>query len=168
MSMIVVGVLLFSFLSWEHLLNDVKKSRWTVYRVQGHTAMEWSEKGHSYFIGDSAIIVDRNNIKFHLLSNRLVNGAMDIDAQTNFNQGTLQIYHRDGKTFLWLYRKLSKLPTKLSIDYLIVSNNSLMSLKMLEEKISFKHLILDSSNSIRYSEKIEKEAVSMKKNVTLF
>ncbi len=161
--MIFIAIVLFSLISWQHLFIDISKSNWIVYRIQGHSAMEWSENGHSFFIADSAFLNDKKNIKFHLQSNRLANGINEVysnDSLPHVSNGC-QLYQHSGKKFLWIANQKFKLPAKLAVDYLIISNNSVGSISKLKGHVQFKKLILDGSNSYRYCERLEKEALSL-------
>ncbi len=151
---------LFSLLSWRHLFADIDASRWTVYRIQGHSAMEWTQRGYSFFLTDSALIHDKTKIKFHIQPNRLVNGVGDVhpDSKLPHQLRGLEFYQRNGKIFLFLKSKKFNLPKNLAVDYLVVSNNSLTSLKMIGGHINFGELILDSSNSNYNCQRLEKEA----------
>ena len=73
----------------------------------------------------------------------------------------LTLYRLRGRTFLWIQSKNFRLPEHLKVDYLIISNNSVKSLKPLSDHLNFEKLILDSSNSYRYCEQFKKEAASM-------
>ncbi|CAN5357544.1 ComEC/Rec2 family competence protein [soil metagenome] len=152
-------VILFSHLSWVHLNTEIKKSRWTVYRIQGHSAMEWSDNGSSRFAGDSSLLKDNRNIRFHLFSNRLVNGVRNIESAENFasTRAGLQILNYKGKRFLWIKSSAFKVPERLHVDYTIVSNNSLKSLKSFSGHVFFKQLIIDGSNSSWNAERLEME-----------
>jgi competence protein ComEC len=159
-------VVMFSYSSWQHFDNDIKKSTWTVYRIQGHTAMEWTRDGHCFFVADTAFLNDRKKIKFHLQSNRLMNGVREISQNHQFpylSKG-IQLYECDKKIFLWIADPKFKLPEKLTIDYLILSNNSVKSLSAIVDHIQFGQLIFDASNSYRYCEKMEKEADKLGKS----
>ena len=122
--------------------------------------MEWTENGSSFFLTDSAYEQDNAGIKFHIQPNRLVNGVSLVhsDSKLPHQLRGLEFYQRNGKIFLVLKSKKFKLPKKVYVDYLIVSNNALVSLKEIASQINFRELILDSSNSNYYCERLEKEA----------
>jgi len=165
--MMTFVTILFSLVSWEHLSNGVSKSLWTVYRIRGHPAMEWSESGHSLFVSDSSFLNDTKNIKFHLLSNRLVNGISEIQSINSLSDSLkgLQFYQRNGKIFLWINSPEFKIPKDIKVDYLIVSNNAIKSLKRIKNRINFGKLIIDGSNSFYYATQLEKEAADVGKIV---
>ncbi len=160
MILISVCIIMFSASSWIHYNNDIMKSTWTVYRVQGHTAMEWTTNGQCFFVADPAILPDKKKIKFHLQSNRLVNGVDNVESSRQLPHASkgFQLYRRHGKTFLWIPDPEFQLPVKLSVDYLIISNNSIRSLAKVREHVQFDRVIIDASNSYRYGERLEKEA----------
>ena len=157
---------LFSLLSWRHLLVDVNTSCWTVYRIPGRRAMEWTQNGFSFFLTDSTLIRDNTKIRFHIQPSRLVNGVSDVRsvlALPDRFKG-LQFFQWKGKTFMFIESKKFKLPKNISVDYLIVSNNALGSLKAIPDHVEYKEIIFDSSNSYRYCERLEKEARGMGKS----
>ena len=162
----MASVILFALLSWHHFNNDIRPPRWTVYRVQGNTAMEWSYNGRSLFVADSTTMKDTNKIHFHIEPNRLFHGVTHIQtspASPLETTGGFRIYRWEGTTFLHILSRQFRPPQRLVVDYLIISHNSIPSLRSLASKINFQHLIIDSSNSYRYCERLEREAEEMHK-----
>lgn len=164
--LMLIFVSLFSLLSWHHLLNEVDRPRWTVYRTQGHCAMEWIQNGSSFFLTDSAFMQNKARIKFHIQPSRLVHRVNIVHSVSSLPHRSkeLELLKWNGKIFLFLKSKKFNLPKNLVVDYLVVSNNSLTSLKMIGGHINFGELILDSSNSYRYGERLEKEAGELSKS----
>ena len=164
--LVLFCISLFSFISWHHLFTDVNTARWTVYRIRGHSAMEWTERGDSFFLTDSIFIHDNAKIKFHIQPGRLVNGVNHVRTSSTLphQSNGLQFYQWNGKTFLFLKSKKFRLPKAVAVDYLVVSNNSIKSLKMIVSHINFKELILDSSNSFWYCDRLEIEARELNKS----
>jgi competence protein ComEC len=153
-----IGALLFAWDAWKHLTGDIEKSTFSVYRVQGHSAVEWAEDGTMIFFGDSSLTVDRRAIKFHLEPNRLATGIQRIESRTLGKKG-FSLTRMRGKNFLWIWSRAANVPSKISTDYLIVSNNAVSSLEKTMSQIEFQELILDSSNSYRYCDRLITDAV---------
>lgn len=135
------------------------KRQFTVYRVNGHSAMEWSASGQARFLADSLLQSDLSKINYHIQPNRLSN---KIDRVQELTAPTgISFFRVSGKTFLWI-RSTPKSPfPALHIDYLIVGANALKSLESLNHNnhsLFFDYLIFDSSNSLRYCERLEAEA----------
>lgn len=152
---------IFSFASWCDYTN---KFHWIVYRIQGHRAMEWVVDGESHFVGDSSLFQDQQKIKFHIQPNQMANRYKPDSEFQIASQSLIQgltLYRLRGRTFLWIQSKNFRLPKYLKVDYLIISNNSVKSLKQISDHLNFEKLILDSSNSYRYCEQFKKEAASM-------
>ncbi|MEK6780577.1 MAG: ComEC/Rec2 family competence protein [Bacteroidota bacterium] len=163
---IITGLILtlvYSGIQWQHHDLEVNRRQLIVYRVNGHGAMEWIDHGKSYFFSDSSLVNDWERIRFHIRPNRIASGVGNIHINdTKFMEsanGLRYFKFRDKKVF-WVDQKNSKLPNKVITDYLIIGNNAVSSLDKIQGKIEFGQLILDSSNSIAYSNRILREAKS--------
>ena len=74
----------------------------------------------------------------------------------------LELYQFEGKRFLWIRSKPPVL-TNLKTEYLIIGHNSVYSLESLTKAVNFDYLIFDSSNSLRYCERLMAEAEKLHK-----
>ena len=65
-----------------------------------------------------------------------------------------------GTKFLFLYQNfsLAAIKSKLNTDVIVISNNTVKSLKVLSDYIIFKEVILDSTNDYYQTKKLVKEA----------
>ena len=164
--LMTASVALFVIVSWHHAYTEINKSNWIVYRVQGHSVMEWSENGSSLFLTDSAFLDDNTKIRFHVQPNRLVHGIRNVYSVCLLPKEIkgLQFYSIHKKTFLWIKSKEFQLPQHVAVDYVIVSNNAIKSLRQIADHINFNQVVFDSSNSYRYCERLEKEAKAMNKS----
>jgi hypothetical protein len=158
-----LAAVFFSVLAWLHLHGVITQSHWTVYRVMGHRAMEWTANGESLFVADSSLAIDKQKIRFHILPNQLFQGVTKIHSLKSLPgmRSGIQFFRRGGKTFLWITTKKYRLPERVKVDYVVISNNSVGSVRDLLNHIDFKLVIFDSSNSYRYCEKLEKESISL-------
>ncbi|MBY0436405.1 MAG: hypothetical protein K2U26_20100, partial [Cyclobacteriaceae bacterium] len=161
--MMLICVSLFSIQSFFHFYRDVKPAQFVVYRVQGHEAMEWMETGTSIFYADSALSTDTERMRFHIRPNRLVSGIQEVRYSNAFVKSFdgWTLHHWKGKSFVLLNSPSAKLPDGIYVDYLVIGNNSIRKIDALRKKIACKLLILDSSNSWYYNQRIEKEAVRL-------
>ena len=161
-------VLAFSYLQWWHLLNEIGRKQFLVYATPGHFAMEWTDNGKSFFVADSALANDEERIRFHIRPNRILSGVTDSHVSADgavrkFNG--FELYVKNGISVLRIDNKDHRLPERVSVDYLIVGNNSVRSVDEVSKKIAFKKLILDTTNSLWYVNRIEKEARSKNDSV---
>jgi competence protein ComEC len=156
-------ILIYSGVQWQHYTQEVKKKQLTIYRVNGHGAMEWIDDGRSYFYSDSSLVNDPERIRFHIRPNRVASGvgyvAINDSLFMKSSSGFRYFNFRNNKV-LWVDQKNCNLPDKVIADYLIIGNNAVSSLDKIQDKVEFQRLILDSSNSRAYSIKMLREARS--------
>jgi competence protein ComEC len=151
--------ILFSAIQWSHFLDYSKVKKISIYKVRGHTAVDLMESDHTYFLTDSLLMSDEEKIRFHIKPNRLINGINTVTYQASFTkelQGCKLICWRD-QVILQIDRSDFCIPQGVKIDYLIVSNNVLKDLSDVN-KLNVKDLIIDSSNSLYYANKLLKQA----------
>ncbi len=164
----LVMILAFTFVQWQHYFQEVDKRQLIVYRVNGHGAIEWIDHGKSYFYSDSLLLNDLERIRFHIRPNRIASGVGEIHANDfsfvkTWEGVTYLNFH--GTQLLWLNKKDGRLPDQAETDYLVIGNNAVRSLDQITDKIHFRKIILESSNSQYYSERIKKEAASKNMDV---
>ncbi len=160
-------VLIFSGVQWQHYFEEVNRKQLTIYRIAGHGAMEWIAQGQSYFYSDSTLINDMERIRFHIIPNRVASrvGVVSInDALFVRSIHGFRYFNFQHLRMLWIDQKNIILPDKVIADYLIIGNNAVSSLDKIQDKVEFNRLILDSSNSKAYSNRILNEAMS--KNIS--
>ena len=152
--------IVFSAAQWNHLREDVLVKKVTIYNVPGHTAIDFIEDGNAWFLADSALRNDALTTKFHILPNRIIGGVAKVSPADTFVRQlegcTLVVWN--GLTILRLHDEKYRLPEKLAVDYLIVSNNSVKDLAELLVKMELKKVILDSSNVFYRADKLLLEA----------
>jgi competence protein ComEC len=162
----LVLITLFSFFCWQHYFRSVERRQWVVYCVPGHAAMEWIAQGKSILFSDSLLRNDNERMRFHIYPNRLLNGVSQVDTNTYPDTFKLfpgfAVFYWNGKSVLWIKDGKHKLPDSIRVDYVLVSNRAVRSVKELYRKVDFSQLILDSSNSIWYSNRMVNEALMEK------
>jgi competence protein ComEC len=146
--------LIFAFAQWSHFSNEVDQQQMVVYSINKHKAIEFIDRGHSYFISDSSLLIDSERIRFHILPNRLIHGVTKTEFEIAFlsERNGVNFYQWNKHNFAWIDSKDDRLPVDSSIDYLIVSQNSLQKNQI--AKLKVKQIIFDASNSRRYVELI--------------
>lgn len=153
----VLIAVLFSLQSWLHFRDEVKSKRLIVYHVPGHSAIDLIANGQSLFLADSALIADEERTRFHIRPNRLYCGVSFVETERKHyppSNGFEYLLWNDNK-ILWVKDKNAKLPLNIFADYLIIANNSINPKQI--DQLKFKTLILDSSNSRWYADRIQKE-----------
>lgn len=151
----------FSALQWIHFHENVRQKKLIVYNVSGHSAWDVMHNGQVYFFSDSVLKADRDKLRFHIRPNRLRNGVGEI------YEGVKQSFVREipgGKLIVWkglrilqLDQKNFSVPENLEVDYVLLGGNALYDLKSLQV-LKFQKLILDSSNSFYFAERLLNDA----------
>jgi len=143
-------VVVFTFVQWSHFFESVNQKLMIVYSIKNHRAIEFIDRGRSYFVSDSSLLSDPERIRFHIEPSRLIHGVSSTESKISFGTriNGVNYYQWNNRTIAWMVDKDCKLPTHASINFLIVSKNSLR--KKLYEKINMNCIILDGSNSKRF------------------
>jgi len=150
--------IIFTVLQWSHFAAEVNHKQMIVYSINNHQAIEFMDRGNSYFVSDSLLRNDVERVRFHIQPNRLFHGIKDtsneVPIKIDVNGVTLFLWRNE--TIAWIDGKDDRLPVNASFDYLVVSKNSL-TIKQLA-KLNVKKIIFDGSNSKKYIEKISSGA----------
>jgi len=161
LSGVTICMVIFSIVQWIQYYDNIHQRKFVVYNVPGHSAWEMLDNGQAYFFTDSVLANDRNNIRFHIRPNRLRNGVTDIEdgAKREFvaQFAGCRLVVWNGLKILLLEQKDFNVPSNIQFDYVIVGGNSLRSLESVKP-LKFKKLILDSSNSSYFAERLLKDA----------
>jgi competence protein ComEC len=152
----------FSFFQWQRFFENVNQRKFSVYNVRGHSAIDLMDKGHAYFLTDSSLYADKEKIRFHIMPHRLISGINNVDdgisTLTGF-QGC-DLIRWNGISILQIRQRDFSFPLTLPIDYLIISNNAVYDFSLLS-KFNVKEIILDSSNSSYFSNRLLRQANGM-------
>jgi competence protein ComEC len=156
-----VFILIFAAVQWIHFHENINQKKFVVYNVSGHSAWDVMHNGQVYFFSDSALMNDRDKLRFHIRPNRLRNGVGEI------YDGRAQAFVRELKgcrlivwnelKILQLKGKEFTLPENLTVDYVLIGGNALYSTQSLRV-LKFEKLILDSSNSFYFAERLLRDA----------
>lgn len=119
------------------------------YGINNHQAIEFIDKGKSFFVSDSSLRADQQKIQFHISPNRLNHGVSVLESQVPFatDENGLTLFQWQGKTIACLDEKTT-IPKNSNFDYLIVSRNSLQREHFSSLKV--KQIVFDGTNSRRY------------------
>lgn len=158
--------LIFAALEWNHVITNESVQKFTIYLVKGHFAMDLIDHQQTSFVADKALQRDGELTRYHVAPNRLFHGVEHVDSlQAIKTFDGFTVFAWKGEVFVRIFKRNAKLPNNLKADWLIVSDNSLRSLKELNTKVTFDQLILDSSNSFYFADRLLKEAKSQRINV---
>ena len=145
---------------WIHYKTTVMKKELFVYSVPGYQAVDFMAGGKTYFVADSGLVKDEEKIRFHIRPNRL---RKEVKEEVFLKMETVhQVSHGcrfiawEGKTLLLIRAKDVLIPS-VRVDFLVISNNA-VTLQDIHGKIIFDKLIVDSSNSFYFADKLMKEA----------
>ncbi len=148
---------------WNHYYKSVEKNEWIVYKIPGSSAMDFISHGRACFMADSALLSNVEKIRFHIRPNRLLH---EVKRVSLFESGTdlpigCRLVTFEKKQVLIINQALTDLP-QMSVDFVVISQNA-VTIKKLAEKINFDQVILDSSNSFYFAERMLAEATQLNK-----
>ncbi|HEY3429993.1 MAG TPA: ComEC/Rec2 family competence protein, partial [Cyclobacteriaceae bacterium] len=154
-------IAMFCVLEWNHFYEKINTEKLTVYKVTGHTAMDIVDRGLAYFFTDSILAEDRERLRFHIRPNRLQSGVHAVFTDVKFDfvqeyQGCRLIMWK-GITIAQIYNQEFSLPKATPLNYVILGNNAIHHIADLKD-LKFERLILDSSNSFYFADRMLKES----------
>jgi competence protein ComEC len=162
-----ICMILFAGVQWQRFYSETNTRQFLVYKVAGHTAFDFIDKGRAYFYTDSTLLKNSDRIRFHIRPNRLQSGVHSVQ----YNKSDLvkelpgaRLIRWNGLTIAQLHSDSATLPMNLSVDYVIVSNNAVKKVDQLSS-IKAKMLVLDSSNSLYFANQILKQASDVNMNI---
>lgn len=145
---------------WWHFDQSVDKKELIVYKVPGHSAVDFIRTGNALLLADSVLLFDEEKFRFHIRPNRLISEITSAkvfpeDQIVSVSQGCrLVAWH--GKTMVIIEEKNAHIPS-MKVNFVLISNNA-ASLAAIRGKINFDQVIVDSSNSFYFADKLVKEA----------
>jgi competence protein ComEC len=145
-------VVLFGFIlnSGYEKWRSFSSQKLIIYNVAQHQAIDFISGNNFRFIGDS-LIHEKGTLQDYLLKPARI--ALRLDNETHNIPG---LYQQD-KFFLFHNKKLllidsqvvfEPIHTKISIDYIILSKNPVVSIPNLFQTFDCKQFIIDASNSL--------------------
>jgi competence protein ComEC len=166
--MISICLVLFSVVQWNHFSKEIDSQKLTVYKVAGHSAWDITDRGQAYFFSDSILIRDWERIRFHIRPNRLQSGVRTIfngdknDFVQDYQGCRLIVW--SGITILQINEREFSFPEAIKLNYVVLGNNAIKNLAAISP-LKCDKLILDSSNSFYFADRILKEAQRTSMNV---
>lgn len=142
----------FGSLQWIHFFREVGVKKLAVYNIPGHSAIDLIDHGRSSLIADTALLAHSQKLRFHVLPHRQISGVVCEStgfASHSFPGGQLILWH--GKKILKLTDPFFELPGLIEVDWLIIGNNSLPDIGKIQDRITFRKILLDSSNSFFFA-----------------
>jgi competence protein ComEC len=166
--LVVAGIsLIFGLQDWMHYFTEVRKDQLVVYDVPGHSVVNRIYNGHSRLYSDSSLLADGRQIRYHLQPYWIQSGTKDFYSSRI--DSSMNAMHPGFRCFLWNKQRIlcieqpkADLPNVIETDYLMIGNNAIGSIVDLKGKIRFKQLILLSSNTNRFTDRIIQEAADNK------
>jgi competence protein ComEC len=157
-----VFTLLFVSVQWQHFRERVNVQKITVYNVQGHSAIDFMDRGQVYFLTDSVLLNNADKLRFHIQPNRLASGIGKIfhEDQHPFIQsfdGGRVIRWKD-QVLLQIVSKNFVLPQQIDPQLIVIGNNAVADLEPFTQLRHPVKIILDSSNSYFYCSRLMEQA----------
>lgn len=168
LSISLILILSIGFVYENH--SQLKQKNLIIYTIRGHSIYEFQRGKSSSVFMDSTLLNNEQKINFHLSSNWIYSGiknpelvAISNKKYQNDKFGLLKqknLFFFGKKTFLRIDRENYNYIKKLhaTVDYLIISENVKISLLDLFKYFNPELIILDSSNTFYYEQKIITEA----------
>jgi competence protein ComEC len=150
---IALGCVLFSLLQWWHYTQEVDVSRFTVYAVPGHTAVDFIDRGKTVFYADSGLVHHDRHTRFHIRPHRIQHGVRTVYTLPGDTTGRgYRFITHGGTTLLHVWKQNAQPPLGIPCNYVLISHNAVSDLSVLcNRRIP---IILDSSNARSYARRI--------------
>lgn len=146
-----------------------KQQFFSIYSLRGQTALSFIQGQQAVLLADSITLTDKQDYTFNIQPHLWHLGIRKPKPQflhtftqlQSINHALLpdsnSLYAWQNKTLLLLHRPLKvQAISPLPVDYLILANNVRINPEELQQ-FRYKHLILDSSNSLWYREKTKQQ-----------
>ena len=157
----------FSCLQWLHFSREVNVQKIAVYKVPGHSVIDFMDRGQTFFLTDSILSRDLQKIRYHITPNRLIAGVDKISTgmPVMLSLHGCRLLAWNGRTILQVTDRDFRLPGALTVDWVVIANNALPDIRKISDGIIFKKVILDSSNSYFFATRFLEGAKLYKLNV---
>jgi len=159
-----LAVLMFIVINQERELTNLQKKEIVFYSISRHTAIDFFQGDQAVIIADSSLLENKSKVRFHIKPKRLRAGIVGDPKFVATNDivrthiGNNDLIAWNGKRILIL-REHNNQVKKLQIDVLVIANNSVYSLKQLDD-LHFDLLIVDGSNSHYRTSRLVKETLT--------
>lgn len=165
LSLAFIMVCAFSITEIIQTLDAKDQKKITLYRVNKHTAIDFTKGLHSRLFTDSLFKADSEGVRFHIRPNRLYSGIIDHDFASlndpvfnskdgftaiNWEHTDLLILKGNGQKF--------ELKQPVQVDYLILAEDFDQNIEWVTQNFSYKKLILDGSLKWYIADNLKEEA----------
>jgi len=164
-----VFLLMFS-LRWLHIYQEYNTQSITFYHVKKDTHIDFTTKRTNIHLGET-----NEKLAYHIIPNQIYKGVKNtLSGEKLASQSMALKDWRSFRFLVWNGQKIAMitqpldaqylLSESLSVDILLVCNNAISSLSELGELLSYKQLVIDSSNTYYHALKLSQEAEELKLN----
>lgn len=161
--------LLLAVIQWNHFHKNIDIKKFTIYNVHGHTAIDFIDRGNSYFVTDSILLNCPDKVRFHIQPNRLMAGVRNvIPAQgQSFIRGLKggRIIYFNNRVMVHIWDSNFMLPSILQPDWLVIGNNAIRDFTFFQTAHPSTKIILDSSNSYFYCDQMLEKSKYRKQEI---
>ena len=152
-----------------HYIDYSNSKEFSVMNISNNNVLDFRSGFEVKMISDTLFQKDIDKLRFNLYPKRLLSGAnqktnedeLQVE-QIEFAFGKLMIF--DGKVFLHLSKPIPdryKPEVLIEVDCLILGNNALTDLSILEGRVSFSELIIDTTNSWYVDDQLVNQSAEM-------
>ncbi|UII30164.1 ComEC family competence protein [Fulvivirga ulvae] len=139
----------------------------TIYKINGHTAVDFMVQGDSYLYTDPDFEMTDRKVDFHVEPNHLLSGISRMHWLHHEQVGWIKVVNNvhlawfRGSSFAMLSEpvpQLTKLKKTFKVDYVLVCKSFDKDLAWIQDNFLFKRIILDGSLSWYQAKRFRKEA----------
>jgi len=145
----------------DYSAGNTDQATFVVYQVNRHTALEWFDGGCSFSLLDSALVADEGKINYHMTPHRIAMGTKNAEQHVLDNNRIAELLVFRSMSFLRIQSTRFQPIILVKANYLVISGNGVKSLETLSRTVTFDYVVVDSSNSSRYAQRISEEAVKL-------
>lgn len=151
---------LISLFQWHHFLNEVNVRKITVYRIPGHSAIDLMDRGRSFFLSDSTLEKDPQKLRYHVWPNRLLGGIRQVNTGAPFAKDIRggRLITLNGNIIVQIHDASFALSGLSEVDWLVIGNDAVHSIKDIVSGVKVRKVVLDSSNSFLFASRFLREA----------
>jgi competence protein ComEC len=145
----------------QHFASDVDIGVVHVFGVPGHSVINWTGQGKMSMVADSSANAGMEKISRYLEPSLIKAGAVFESAEVNKNVAVSNgcaAWLLGGISFLQVVSRDHLIPAA-EVSFVIVSNNSISGLTDLQQ-VKCDKIIVDSSNSFYFAERLRNEAIA--------
>jgi len=160
----IVLVLMYVCAQWIYFINAQAENKMTVYKINGHSAMDLSGGGMVYFFGDTMLMRDPLKMRYHIVPNRT---AMRASSVVPHEDAILREIP-GGKVIAWKNKLILQItndifiPRKIpKVDFVVIGHDAVKDLKRINQLCQEAIVVFDSSNSFSYVERMLRQSKSL-------